>query len=58
MFSNQTVIIVNPTTRNVFLEGEKEFSFPPFSKCIKKSSNFHLHHENIFWFLVSVVPIE
>ena len=36
---------------NIFLEGEKN-SCPPYSKCIKKSSNFHLHQQKIFWFLV------
>ena len=25
------------------------FSCPPYSKCIKELSNFHLHQENIFW---------
>ena len=27
-------------------------SCPPYSKCIKKLSNFHLHQQKIFWFLV------
>ena len=26
------------------------FSFPPWSKCIKKSSNFHLHNKKYFGF--------
>ena len=30
------------------------FSCPPYSKCLKKLSNFHLHQQNIFWFLVLV----
>ena len=30
------------------------FSCPPYSKCIKKSSNFHLHQQKIFWFLVLI----
>jgi hypothetical protein len=30
------------------------FCFPPHSKCIKKSLNFHLHQQKIFWFLVLV----
>ena len=28
------------------------FSFPPYSKCINNSSNFHLHQQKIFWSLV------
>ena len=28
------------------------FSCPPYSNCIKKLSNFHLHQQKIFWFLV------
>ena len=27
---------------------------PPYSKCIKKLSNFHLRQQKIFWFLVLV----
>ena len=32
---------------------EKMFSCPPYSKCIKKVWNFHLHQQKIFWLLVS-----
>ena len=28
------------------------FSCPPYSKCIKRLLNFHLHQQKIFWFLV------
>ena len=31
---------------------EKMFSCPPYSKWIKKLSNFHLHQQKIFWYLV------
>ena len=31
---------------------KKCFLVPPYSKCIKKLSNFHLNHQKIFWFLV------
>ena len=30
------------------------FLVPHYSKCIKKLSNFHLHQQKIFWFLVLV----
>ena len=38
--------------KTFFSPSKKMFSCPPYSKCIKKSSNFHLHEQKMFWFLV------
>ena len=37
-------------TRKLFSPSKEMFSCAPYSKCIKKSLNFHLHQQKMFWF--------
>ena len=39
-------------TRKLFSLLKKRFLVPLIPKCIKESSNFHLHQQKIVWFLV------
>jgi hypothetical protein len=46
------VIHFRKEDKKTFFPFKKMFSCLPFLKCIRKSSNFHLHQQKKFWFLV------
>ena len=41
---------LNREDKNTFSPSKKMFSCPPYSKCIKKLFNFHLHQQKKFVF--------